>query len=162
MASYLSLTIHLLFDLDWFLSCPQFLHPDQAWLLTPMAAYKQKIFLGCDIHRAAVLTPPDVFTQTLMAGPLIILYEISILVSQMAGPIQKNLNLQYQKFRNSSLKSELHLLIFKFKSSRKFLQRRKDKVPPFPYQCSMSVSSFREQTLISASSGHEKLPLGST
>jgi len=31
------------------------------------------------------LTPPDVFTQTLMAGPLIILYEISILVSQMAG-----------------------------------------------------------------------------
>jgi len=38
------------------------------------------IFIG-----AAVLTPPDVFTQTLMAGPLIILYEISILVSQMAG-----------------------------------------------------------------------------
>jgi len=39
------------------------------------------IFIG-----AAVLTPPDVFTQTLMAGPLIILYEISILVSQMADP----------------------------------------------------------------------------
>jgi sec-independent protein translocase protein TatC len=38
------------------------------------------IFIG-----AAVLTPPDVFTQTLMAGPLIILYEISILVSQIAG-----------------------------------------------------------------------------
>jgi len=31
------------------------------------------------------LTPPDVFTQALMAGPLIILYEISIIVSQMAG-----------------------------------------------------------------------------
>ena len=29
------------------------------------------IFIG-----AAILTPPDVFTQTLMAGPLIILYEI--------------------------------------------------------------------------------------
>lgn len=33
---------------------------------------------------AAVLTPPDVFTQLLMAGPLLGLYEISILVSKLA------------------------------------------------------------------------------
>lgn len=33
---------------------------------------------------AAVITPPDVFTQLLLAGPLIILYEVSILVSQVA------------------------------------------------------------------------------
>jgi sec-independent protein translocase protein TatC len=39
------------------------------------------IFIG-----AAILTPPDVFTQTLMAGPLVILYEISVFVSQMARP----------------------------------------------------------------------------
>ncbi|HIC86277.1 MAG TPA: twin-arginine translocase subunit TatC [Desulfobacterales bacterium] len=33
---------------------------------------------------AAILTPPDVVTQMMMAGPLIVLYEISILVSKMA------------------------------------------------------------------------------
>jgi sec-independent protein translocase protein TatC len=31
---------------------------------------------------SAIITPPDVFTQLLLAGPLIFLYEISILVSQ--------------------------------------------------------------------------------
>ncbi|MBW1819042.1 MAG: twin-arginine translocase subunit TatC, partial [Deltaproteobacteria bacterium] len=30
----------------------------------------------------AILTPPDVITQCMMAGPLIILYEIGILVSK--------------------------------------------------------------------------------
>jgi sec-independent protein translocase protein TatC len=34
---------------------------------------------------AAILTPPDVATQCMMAGPLIVLYEISILISKMAG-----------------------------------------------------------------------------
>ncbi len=34
---------------------------------------------------AAILTPPDVFTQTLMAIPLYILYEISIVVARFAG-----------------------------------------------------------------------------
>jgi sec-independent protein translocase protein TatC len=32
----------------------------------------------------AVLTPPDVFTQTLMAGPLILLFEISIWLARIA------------------------------------------------------------------------------
>lgn len=31
---------------------------------------------------SAVITPPDIFTQILLAGPLIVLYELSILVSQ--------------------------------------------------------------------------------
>lgn len=38
---------------------------------------------------AAVLTPPDVFTQLLMAGPLILLFEISIWVSTFAARGQK-------------------------------------------------------------------------
>ena len=33
---------------------------------------------------AAILTPPDVATQCMMAGPLLLLYEISILISKMA------------------------------------------------------------------------------
>lgn len=34
---------------------------------------------------AAILTPPDVITQCMMAGPLIVLYEIGILVSRVAA-----------------------------------------------------------------------------
>ncbi len=33
---------------------------------------------------AAILTPPDVFSQLLLAGPLLVLYELSILVSKLA------------------------------------------------------------------------------
>ncbi|TDI82854.1 MAG: twin-arginine translocase subunit TatC [Caldithrix sp.] len=32
---------------------------------------------------SAVITPPDIFTQILLAGPLIVLYELSILVSKV-------------------------------------------------------------------------------
>jgi len=32
----------------------------------------------------AILTPPDIFTQLLLAGPIYLLYEISIIVSRMA------------------------------------------------------------------------------
>jgi sec-independent protein translocase protein TatC len=34
---------------------------------------------------AAILTPPDVITQIMMAGPLILLYEVSILGAKMFG-----------------------------------------------------------------------------
>ena len=34
---------------------------------------------------AAIFTPPDVITQLMMAGPLIILYEVSIFVAQIFG-----------------------------------------------------------------------------
>ncbi|MFT7003767.1 MAG: sec-independent protein translocase protein TatC [Sulfurimonas sp.] len=37
---------------------------------------------------AALLTPPDVLTQMLMAGPLIILYGLSILIVRMVNPAQ--------------------------------------------------------------------------
>lgn len=33
---------------------------------------------------SAILTPPDIFTQILLAGPLFLLYEISILISKVA------------------------------------------------------------------------------
>jgi len=38
---------------------------------------------------AAILTPPDVITQCMMAGPLIVLYEIGILVSRVAQKKKK-------------------------------------------------------------------------
>ena len=39
---------------------------------------------------AALLTPPDVLTQFLMAGPLVILYGISILVAKAVNPASKD------------------------------------------------------------------------
>ena len=38
---------------------------------------------------AALLTPPDILTQLLMAAPLVILYGISILIVRMVNPAQK-------------------------------------------------------------------------
>jgi sec-independent protein translocase protein TatC len=38
---------------------------------------------------AALLTPPDVITQMLMAAPLIILYGVSILVAKMINPYKE-------------------------------------------------------------------------
>jgi len=37
---------------------------------------------------AAMLTPPDVLTQLLMAGPLVILYGFSILIVKMVNPAE--------------------------------------------------------------------------
>ena len=38
---------------------------------------------------SAILTPPDVLTQFLMAGPLVILYGLSIIVARMVNPANK-------------------------------------------------------------------------
>jgi len=51
-----------------------------------MAFFKYAIVIIFII--AALLTPPDVLTQLLMAGPLIILYGISILIVKMVNPAQ--------------------------------------------------------------------------
>ena len=45
---------------------------------------KRKYAILLTFALGAILTPPDVITQCMMAGPLIILYEIGILVSKVA------------------------------------------------------------------------------
>ncbi len=52
-------------------------------LITPeaMKRYRKFAILGSFIL-SAILTPPDVATQLMMAGPLIILYELSIYISK--------------------------------------------------------------------------------
>ncbi|MGD8986261.1 MAG: twin-arginine translocase subunit TatC [Desulfobacteraceae bacterium] len=45
---------------------------------------KRKYALLLTFVLAAILTPPDVITQLMMAGPLILLYEIGIFVARMA------------------------------------------------------------------------------
>ncbi|BCD61963.1 MULTISPECIES: twin-arginine translocase subunit TatC [Nitratiruptor] len=39
---------------------------------------------------AALLTPPDVLSQLLMAGPLVILYGVSIIIARIINPASKN------------------------------------------------------------------------
>jgi sec-independent protein translocase protein TatC len=46
---------------------------------------KRKYAILMTFVLAAILTPPDVITQCMMAGPLIILYELGILISKIAG-----------------------------------------------------------------------------
>jgi sec-independent protein translocase protein TatC len=54
-------------------------------LVTPeFLKKKRKYALLLTFVLAAILTPPDVITQLMMAGPLILLYEIGILVARMA------------------------------------------------------------------------------
>ena len=54
-------------------------------IVTPeLLSRKRKYAILLTFVLAAILTPPDVITQCMMAGPLIILYEIGILVSRIA------------------------------------------------------------------------------
>ena len=107
MASYLSLTIHLLFAFGLIFELPtvsfiltRFGIVNADWLRKNRKYSLVVIFIA-----AAILTPPDVFTQTLMAGPLIILYEISIIVSQMAGSIKEESASEKENIQDAKSKS---------------------------------------------------------
>lgn len=55
-------------------------------LVTPdFLKRKRKYALLLTFVMAAILTPPDVITQLMMAGPLILLYEIGIIIARVAG-----------------------------------------------------------------------------
>lgn len=49
-----------------------------------MRKYRRYSIIGIFIV-AAILTPPDVFSQVLMAAPMLILYEISVIVAMIFG-----------------------------------------------------------------------------
>ena len=54
-------------------------------IVTPqLLKKKRKYAILLTFVLAAILTPPDVITQCMMAGPLIVLYEIGIIVSRIA------------------------------------------------------------------------------
>ncbi len=53
-------------------------------VVTPDAlSEKRPFFIVGSFIVAAIMTPPDVFTQIIMAGPMIILFETSVLVSRL-------------------------------------------------------------------------------
>jgi sec-independent protein translocase protein TatC len=56
-------------------------------LVTPqMLSKNRKYVIVVSFLVAAILTPPDVFTQVLMAVPLLVLFEISILLARLTSP----------------------------------------------------------------------------
>ncbi|MBF0280258.1 MAG: twin-arginine translocase subunit TatC [SAR324 cluster bacterium] len=90
MSAYLSLTIRLLFVFGLIFELPivSLFLTRLGVIDAPWLKRNRKYAIIAIFVVAAILTPPDVFTQTLMAGPLIVLYEISILVS-MAVAVRK-------------------------------------------------------------------------
>ena len=55
-------------------------------LVTPTSLRKKRKYaILCGFLLSAILTPPDVFTQTFMAGPLILLYEVGIWIAVFVG-----------------------------------------------------------------------------
>ncbi len=87
LREYLSFSLKLLFAFGVIFEMPLFIFflarlgiVTHTWL----RAKRKYAILVCFIC-SAVLTPPDVITQTLMAGPLVILYEIGIWISYFFG-----------------------------------------------------------------------------
>jgi len=83
---YLSLSIKLLIAFGLVFELPVVLFfLTKIGLITPdTLKKKRKYAILLTFVIGAILTPPDVITQCMMAGPLIVLYEVGILVSRMA------------------------------------------------------------------------------
>jgi sec-independent protein translocase protein TatC len=84
---YLSFSIKLLLAFGFVFEMPLFaLVLSRIGILTADMMRKVRRFavLGAFVV-GAILTPPDVFSQLLMAGPLLVLYEISIIVASVFG-----------------------------------------------------------------------------
>jgi len=83
---YFSLSIKLLFAFGFIFELPIFMFfMAKIGLINSEILKKyRKISILCIFIMAAILTPPDVFTQIMMAGPLIILYELSIYICKLA------------------------------------------------------------------------------
>lgn len=83
---YFSFAIKLLFAFGLVFELPVVIFfLTKMGMVTPeLLSRKRKYAILMTFVLAAILTPPDVITQCMMAGPLIVLYEIGILVSRMA------------------------------------------------------------------------------
>lgn len=88
---YLSFCLKLLFAFGFVFELPLFIFFLARMGLVSSTGLRKKrkyaILMGFVV--AAVLTPPDPFTQCLMAGPLIILYEVGIWVAYFFGKKEK-------------------------------------------------------------------------
>jgi sec-independent protein translocase protein TatC len=83
---YFSFSLKLLFAFGLVFELPVIMFfLSKLGLITPeFLKKKRKYAILLTFVMAAILTPPDVITQCMMAGPLIVLYEIGILVARLA------------------------------------------------------------------------------
>ena len=83
---YLSFALKLLIAFGLVFEMPLFAYfLSRFGLLTPAFMRRQRRYAILLIFiTAAILTPPDVFSQCLMAMPMLLLYEVSIYVSKVA------------------------------------------------------------------------------
>jgi len=91
VGDYLSFTVRLLFVFGFVFEMPLI-----SLLLTRLGMITPEFLSGSRRYAiviifvaAAILTPPDVITQLMLAGPLAVLFEISIIVSRLARPRKK-------------------------------------------------------------------------
>lgn len=91
VGDYLSFTVRLLFVFGLVFEMPLVsLLLTRMGVITPEFLSRSRRYAIVIIFvAAAILTPPDVITQVMLAGPLLILFEISIIVSRMARPRKK-------------------------------------------------------------------------
>lgn len=88
---YLSFCLKLLFAFGFVFELPLFIFflARMGMVSSTGLRKKRKYAILIGFVLAAILTPPDPFTQCLMAGPLIILYEIGIWVAFFFGKKEK-------------------------------------------------------------------------
>ena len=88
ISEYLSLMMRLIFAFGLAFELPVvLLLLARAGLVTPEGlAEKRKIAIVVAFVVAAILTPPDVISQLLLALPIIMLYELSIYGARMVTP----------------------------------------------------------------------------
>lgn len=88
VGDYLSFTVRLLFVFGFVFEMPLI-----SLLLTRMGVVTPEMLIRSRRYSivvifvvAAILTPPDIITQVMLAGPLMVLFEASIIVSRLARP----------------------------------------------------------------------------
>jgi sec-independent protein translocase protein TatC len=91
MSEYFSLSLKLIFAFGLVFEMPviTFFLAKMGMITEKTLSSKRRYTLVLIFVIAAILTPPDVGTQLLMTGPLLLLYEISIWVAKVFGPKPK-------------------------------------------------------------------------
>ncbi|WP_272700509.1 twin-arginine translocase subunit TatC [Desulfovibrio sp. Fe33] len=105
---YLSFCLKLLFAFGLVFELPLFIFflARMGLVSSTGLRKKRKYAILCAFIVSAVLTPPDPFTQCLMAGPLIVLYEVGIWVAFFFGKKEKR-HLQKQAEAEAKAQAEL-------------------------------------------------------
>ncbi|HEC50246.1 MAG TPA: twin-arginine translocase subunit TatC, partial [Candidatus Desulfofervidus auxilii] len=87
MSEYFSLSLKLIFAFGIVFEMPviTFFLAKMGVVNGEMLSSKRRYAIVLVFVVAALLTPPDVGTQLLMAGPLILLYEVSVWVARIFG-----------------------------------------------------------------------------